>query len=295
MFYFQNLIHMSNIKILITGANGQLGKEFLNYKNKIGQFYFTDIKELDVSDKSKIISFVRKNKITHIINCAAYTNVDQAENNKNLAIEINDRAVNNLVSVCEIYNIKLIHFSTDYVYCGKDLSPIDELSYVNPKNYYGFSKREGEKHIESSSSESIVIRTSWLYSSYGKNFVKTIIDKAKNGEIMHIVNDQFGCPTYAKDIVEATFSILNSKKKLNKHFKIFNFSNEGYTNWYDFALKILELKKIKTEIKPISSKKYKSIAFRPNFLVTNKSKIKNIFDLKIPTWESSLKKFIKKK
>ena len=279
------------MRILVTGSNGQLGKEFKNNtSNSDHEFYFTDKKELDITKKKEILDSVTNYKIELIINCAAYTNVNDAETNKRQAIKINLDAVRNLVEVCEEKKIKMIHFSTDYVYSSDNLSPIDEESNINPINYYGISKREGEKIIEKSSSDSIIIRTSWLYSMYGNNFVKTMIEKGENQEKIYVINDQFGCPTYSKDLVECTLNIIVSNKLNN--YKVYNFSNEGYTNWYDFTKKIFELKKINCPIIAVSSDKYKSIANRPKYCITDKSRIKDIFNITIREWDKALEEFI---
>ena len=279
------------MKILVTGASGQLGQEFQNNVSKSkDDFYFTDETELDITKKNHVINYVSGNQIDLIINCAAYTNVNGSETNKNLAIKINSSAIKNLVEICEQKKLKMIHFSTDYVYNSNSLNPIKEDSNINPINYYGFSKREGEKIIEKSLSDSIIIRTSWLYSMYGNNFVKTMIKKGEKGEKIYVINDQFGCPTYSKDLVDCTLNIIGSSK-LNK-YKVYNFSNEGFTNWYEFAKKIFELKKITCNVIPIDSNSYETIATRPKFSVTDKSRIKDIFNLKIRSWDEALEEFI---
>ena len=279
------------MKILVTGAGGQLGQEFKNNISKSDyEFYFTDEYELDIINKNHILNYVSYNQIDLIINCAAYTNVDESETNKNLAIKVNCDAVKNLIEICEEKKIKMIHFSTDYVYNSDNLNPVKEDSNVNPINYYGVSKREGEKIIEKSSSDSIIIRTSWLYSMYGNNFVKTMIKKGENKEKIYVINDQFGCPTYAKDLVDSILKIINSNK-FNKN-KVYNFSNEGFTNWYEFTQKIFELKKINCEIIAVDSNFYENIANRPKYSVTDKSRIKNIFNIVIRNWDEALKDFI---
>ena len=184
----------------------------------------------------------------------------------------------------------MIHFSTDYVYNSNNITPIREDSNINPVNYYGISKREGEKIIEKSSSNSIIIRTSWLYSKYGINFVKTMIKKGENEKKVYVINDQFGCPTYSKDLVECTLSMIDSNN-FNKN-KTYNFSNEGYTNWYELTKKIFELKKIKCEVVPVDSNQYKNIAIRPKFSITDKSRIKDIFNISIRRWDEALEEFI---
>ena len=279
------------MRILVTGSNGQLGKEFKNNtSNSDHEFYFTDKKELDITKKKEILDSVTIYKIELIINCAAYTNVNDAETNKRQAIKINLDAVRNLVEVCEEKKIKMIHFSTDYVYNSDNLNPISECSNINPINYYGISKREGEKIIEKSSSDSIIIRTSWLYSIYGNNFVKTMIKKGQNGEKIYVINDQFGCPTYSKDLVDCTLHIIASNKF--KNHKIYNFSNEGYTNWYDFTKKIFELKRINCKVFPVDSNKYITKATRPKYSITDKSRIKDIFNINIRNWDEALEEFI---
>ena len=279
------------MKILVTGANGQLGKEFKNnlYKS-VHKFYFTDENELDVTKKKEILDYVKIHKIELIINCAAYTNVNGAEKNKKKAIKVNLDAVKNIVEVCEEKKLKMIHFSTDYVYNSKNLTPVSEVSNIDPVNYYGFSKREGEKIIENSSSNSVIIRTSWLYSAYGNNFVKNMIKKGENEKKVYVINDQFGCPTYSKDLVDFILKILDSNKLYKK--KIYNFSNEGFTNWYEFTKKIFELKKINCEVIAVDSNYYRNIAIRPKYSVTDKSRIKNIFNIVIRNWNEALKEFI---
>ncbi len=279
------------MRILVTGAGGQLGQEFKNnVSNSNHKFFFTDKNELDITNKKEILDYVTIYKIELIINCAAYTNVDDAETKKRQAIKVNLYAVKNLTEICEEKKLKMIHFSTDYVYNSDNLNPINEASYINPINYYGISKREGERIIEKSSSDSIIIRISWLYSTYGNNFVKTMIKKGENADKVYVINDQFGCPTYAKDLVNVILLIIDLEIK--PKYKIYNFSNEGFTNWYDFAKKIFELKKINPLIIPVNSENYKNVAKRPQYSVTDKSRIKDIFNVNIRNWEEALEEFI---
>tara|TARA_B100001059_G_scaffold235416_1_gene280926 strand:- start:1955 stop:2806 length:852 start_codon:yes stop_codon:yes gene_type:complete len=279
------------MKILVTGASGQLGQEFQNNISKSkDDFYFTDEFDLDISNKNRILNYISENQIDLIINCAAYTNVNESEINKKRALKVNSNAIKNLVEICEEKKLKMIHFSTDYVYNSDSIDPVQEDSYVNPINYYGFSKREGEKIIEKSSSDLIIIRTSWLYSIYGNNFVKTMIKKGRNEDKVFVINDQFGCPTYSKDLVDCTLNIIASNK-FNK-YKVYNFSNEGYTSWYDFTKKIFELMKINCSIIGVNSENYRSIAKRPKYSVTDKSRIKDIFNINIRNWETALEEFI---
>ena len=283
------------MRILVTGSDGQLGQEFKNNAcNSDHDFYFTDENELDITKKRKILDYVTIYKIELIINCAAYTNVNDAEINKRQVIKVNIDAVRNLVEVCEKKKIKMIHYSTDYVYNSDNLNPINEHSNISPINYYGISKREGEKIIENSSSESIIIRTSWLYSKYGNNFVNTILKKIDNREKICVVKDQFGCPTNAVDLASDTLKIIKSKIRLDKHGKVYNYSNLGYSTWSNFAKKIIEFMQIKYDIKEISSEDLDSKVMRPKYSVTSKNKIIKTFKLKIPTWEKSLKTYLTK-
>ena len=249
---------MSN-NILVTGCKGQLGSEFKNIESNYPEFnfHFRD-RNLDISIKETFEDFIFNEKIDIILNTAAYTNVNNAEIEKEKADLINTFAVKNLVELSEKYNCKLIHFSTDYVYNVLEKSSITENSPANPINYYGKSKRNGEIFIEQSISESIVIRTSWLYSLYGVNFVKTIIKKAKNKDEIYVVNDQYGCPTHAKDLANSVMNILTSKMRLDFDGKIYNYSNLGYTNWSGFAKKIIEYSKLKCKIREVSSSFFKS-------------------------------------
>ena len=281
------------INVLITGCNGQLGSEMSHIsKNHPEINFFFKGRSLDISDSYKVESYMKENKINFIINTAAYTNVNNAEVEKEKADKTNEFGVKNLVELCEKYNCKLIHFSTDYVYFGKSITPLDEKSLTNPQNYYGISKRNGEKYIENSSSESIIIRTSWLYSKYGDNFVNTILKKIDNREKICVVNDQFGCPTNAVDLASDTFKIMKSKMRLDKHGKIYNYSNLGYTTWSNFAKKIIEFIKIKYHVHEVSTNDLESKVIRPRYSITDKNKIIKTFNLKIPFWENSLKTYL---
>ena len=281
------------MNILITGCKGQLGQEF---KRLIDTFdhnlILTDLNEIDICYSENINNYLSGIELDYIINCAAYTNVRDAEVEREKSLLINSFGVKNLVNYCEKNNTKLIHISTDYVYNSDSINPIDEESEVNPVNYYGFSKREGEKHIEKSASESIIIRTSWLYSMFGKNFVNTVIDKCKAGEEINVVNDQFGCPTYAKDLANDILKIIKLNSKFNFENKIFNYSNLSYTSWYEFASTIKSKCGFQTTINPVPSSFFKNDVKRPKFSITNKQKIINIFDLEIKNWDVSLDDYI---
>ena len=279
---------------LVTGSNGQLGKTIQSIVKKNTKFIFTDINSLDITKKKEIELFIKRYNIKCIVNCAAYTYVDKAEIEKEKADELNCNAVKNLAEISEIYKLRLIHISTDYVYNGINKSEISEHEYVNPQNYYGVSKLNGEKHVENSISESIVIRTSWLYSSFGKNFVKTILEKARSENLLKIVGDQYGCPTNAHDLANAIIQIIKSKDRINKESKIYNFSNLGYTTWFNFGKIILDYVSDNYNLEEIKTNEISQLSKRPKFAVTSKAKIISVFNLEIPHWKDSLKKFLKK-
>ena len=279
---------------LVTGSNGQLGKTIQSIVKNKSEFIFTDINSLDITKKKEIELFIKSYDINCVVNCAAYTQVDQAEIEKEKADELNCNAVKNLVEVSETYKLRLIHISTDYVYNGIDKSAITEYEYVDPQNYYGVSKLNGEKHVENSISESIVIRTSWLYSSFSKNFVKTILEKGRSKNLLKIVGDQYGCPTNAYDLANAIIQIIKSKHRVDKESKIYNFSNLGHTSWFEFAKAILKEININCHLEEIKTNEISQLSKRPKFAITNKTKIISAFNLKIPEWKESLMKFLKK-
>ena len=283
------------MNILVTGANGQLGSEIkVLSKNYSYNFFFTNKKKLDIRDKEKIKIFTDKNKIDLIINCAAYTAVDRAESEKKLADLINHKAVQNLAEVSKQKNITLIHISTDYVFDGKNYKPYTEEDKTNPQGIYGLTKLKGEESFRNSEAKGIIIRTSWVYSSFGHNFVKTMLRLKDRGEL-GVVFDQVGTPTYARDLAKTILEIIDkSFEKLNS-FKaeIFHFSNEGVCSWYDFAKAIFEIKDIDIKIDPIETKDYPTPAKRPHYSVLNKNKIKKEFNIKIPYWRDSLKNCLK--
>ena len=280
---------------MLTGCNGQLGSEFKNIESNYPEFnfHFRD-RDLDISIKKNLEDYIFDENINIILNTAAYTDVNSAEIEREKADIVNTFAVKNLVELSEKYNCKLIHFSTDYVYNSFNKIPIKEKSIANPINYYGKSKRNGEIFIEQSTSESIIIRTSWLYSSHGKNFVNTIIQKAKNNENINVVSDQFGCPTYAKDLALDTMKILKSNLKLDFNGKIYNYSNLGYTNWSEFAREIIKIFNLNCSVKEVSSDFFKETVKRPMYSITDKNKIISNFGLNIPYWKESLRNFLNK-
>ena len=277
---------MSNI--LVTGSNGQLGSEIKALsQNYDDHFVFTDKESLDIGDKEAVLKIVQENNIDTIINCAAYTAVDRAESDEESANKINHLAVRNLAQVAKDEDLKLIHISTDYVFDGKNYKPYVENEPTNPNGVYGKTKLMGEKAIEEiSPKNSIIIRTSWVYSSFGNNFVKTMLKLGKTKERLTVINDQVGTPTYARDLAKAILDILPQIN--NDKPQIYHYSNEGVLSWYDFAKEIMKMAKLKCEIEPIATKEYPTPATRPHFSLLNKAKIKKDFGITIPCWKDSL-------
>jgi len=279
------------MKVLVIGSEGQLGLEFRKISNSYDSFYwfFSTIKTLDLLRLETIDSFLNNINPNVIINCAAYTNVDKAETEPILANKINYKAVEIISKWTSAKNKKLIHISTDYVFDGLSKFPFSEKSKTKPVNEYGSSKLKGEIACLKNDSNSIVIRTSWLYSSFGKNFVKTMIDLMKKKDSVKVVNDQIGSPTYAYDLAKVIIEIIiNSENKSG----LFHYSNEGKTSWFEFAKSIRELYNLNCEIIGVPSKEFKTIAKRPQYSLLNKSKIKTIFNLEIPNYKQSLKNCI---
>lgn len=280
------------MKILVTGANGQLGKEMKNILEKEcpGMTLYTDIQELDLLDAQAVGLFVSKNEITHIVNCAAYTAVDRAEEDKALCAAVNIDAVKNLANAADAVGAKIIHISTDYVFDGTAHRPYKESDKVNPMSQYGTTKRTGETALIALAPDSIIIRTSWLYSPYGNNFVKTMIKLGKNREQLKVVCDQVGTPTYARDLAKAIYAILISHQWVEG---IYHFSNEGACSWYDFTKSIHRIANITTcKVMPVPTEDYPTAATRPAYSILNKSKIKATYGIEIPYWEDSLQECI---
>ncbi len=283
------------MNILVTGANGQLGSEIrVLSDNYIYNYFFTEKSKLDITKKEDIEEFINKNKINLIINCAAYTAVDKAESEKELADLINHKAVKYLAEISKQKNIPLIHISTDYVFDGKNYKPYTQEDKTNPQGVYGFTKLKGEEAFISSGAKGIIIRTSWVYSTFGANFVKTML-RLKDKKELGVVFDQIGTPTYARDLAKTILEIVDKHYEKLNNFKceIFHYSNEGVCSWYDFAKAIFEIKDIDIKINPIESKDYRTPAKRPFYSVLNKNKIKKEFGIEIPYWVDSLKKCVK--
>lgn len=275
--------------ILVTGSNGQLGNEIQAIADKFSdyRFFFTDVKELDICDLIAIESFISQHKIDFIINCAAYTAVDKAEEENSLASKINIDAIENLAKASLKFNVLLIHISTDYVFDGTNHRPYLESDKTNPNSHYGYTKAEAEKIIQKLCTRAIIIRTSWLYSAFGNNFVRTMLKYGNERDELKVVNDQVGTPTYAADLASTILNLINVYT--SETVEIFNFSNEGVCSWYDFAKEIIEIKSINCKISPIESKDYPTAANRPFYSVLNKSKISETLNIQIPHWKDSLK------
>ncbi len=285
---------MKNKRVLITGANGQLGSEIreLSPQSK-SNFIFTDVVTLDITKKDDIIRFIVKNSIDIIVNCAAYTNVDKAEEEQELADIINRQAVKNLVEVCSDNKVSLIHISTDYVFGGTKNTPYKETDQTSPLGIYGKTKFEGEKAVLGSTINYLILRTSWLYSSYGNNFVKTIKRLSTEKDELRVVFDQVGTPTYAKDLANFIIYIIDNNLLQNRR-GVYHFSNEGVCSWYDFAREIICLSDSQCKVTPCYSDEYATKVTRPNYSVLDKTKLRNDFNYQIPYWRDALKKCITK-
>ncbi len=284
--------------VLVTGANGQLGKslKYLVNQNKTDyRFVFSTREQLDLTNFQNVRSFIEENQFDVIINCAAYTAVDKAESEKEQANLINHLSVKNIAEIARDNCIKLIHISTDYVFDGLKLKPYIEKDNTSPKNVYGKTKLDGENAIVSTMvCDALIIRTSWLYSEYGNNFLDTILKLTQTKEKLNIVSDQIGSPTYANDLAIAILKIIESKKfsEVSEISEVFHYSNDGKCSWYDFAREIVQISGKKCSINPIFSKDYPQSATRPKHVLLNKNKIRNAFDLDIIFWKDSLNKCI---
>ena len=278
--------------ILVTGSNGQLGSE-LSELAEGDTFYFTDRETLDITNKDALEQLCKSHAIDTIINCAAYTAVDKAEEDFENADRVNHIAVKYLAEIAKEKNIKLIHISTDYVFDGKNFKPYEENYATNPNGVYGGTKLAGEEVIKSiNPQDSIIIRTSWVYSSFGNNFVKTMLRLGKERESLGVIFDQIGTPTYARDLAQGILDILPKIK--NDNVEIYHYSNEGVLSWYDFAKEIMKMAKLTCKINPIETKSYPTPVKRPHYSLLNKRKIKETFGLEIPYWKDGLDDCLRK-
>lgn len=279
------------LNILVTGSNGQLGRSIRKEtENSKDNYIFTDVQELDITDADAVNEFVKDNGIDVIVNCAAYTNVDAAEDHEDLAMKINGDAPGILARAIKSCNGSLIHVSTDYVFggAGKNV-PLTEEQSPSPTGAYGRTKLKGEEEIEKSGASAIILRTAWLYSDYGNNFVEKILGLLKNRDSIKVVFDQCGTPTYATDLAKAIVGII-SERKINGNEGIYHFSNEGVCSWYDFAKASAELAGMRDkEVLPCHSSEFPSKVVRPPYSVLDKTKYKETFGKKIPHWHDSLR------
>ena len=281
--------------ILVTGSNGQLGSEIreiaLNHSEY--NFLFTGVSDLDITNHIEVSELIKNNKINVIINCAAYTSVDKAESEPELSNAINHLATANLARISRDNNIKLIHISTDYVFDGTNHKPYVETDIPNPQSIYGKTKLDGEIEMQQiNPANSVIIRTSWVYSKFGNNFVKTMLRIAETRDEISVVADQIGTPTNASDLGKAILTILPLIK--NKNVEVFHYSNEGVCSWYDFAKAIFEISEVIVKVQPITTSQYPTPAKRPFYSVLNKTKIKETYHIEIPFWREALKTCLQK-
>ena len=278
------------MNILVTGSNGQLGNEMriLSALHSQHTYFFTDVEELDITNNDAVHSFVAANEIDLIVNCAAYTNVDKAEEDEVNAMRINAEALTVLGS----QNVRVIHISTDYVFSGEACQPYRETDPIAPHTIYGITKYEGEKRLLAACPEAVILRTAWLYSSFGNNFVKTMMRLGKERKELGVVFDQIGTPTYAADLAQAVFTVIESPVWRPG---IYHFTNEGVCSWYDFTIAILALANItECQVRPILSEEYQYKTPRPHYSVLDKSKFKKTFGVAIPYWLDGLRRCMEK-
>lgn len=282
------------MNILVTGANGQLGNCLRNAaKNSNDNYIFTDVAELDITNADAVTKMVEDNKINVIVNCAAYTNVDKAEDDAEFAEVLNAGAVSNLANAAKKADATLIHVSTDYVFGGDIVNtPLSENHQVNPIGVYGITKLHGEQAVADAGCKALIFRTAWLYSEYGKNFVKTMLNLTSTKPELKVVFDQVGSPTYAQDLADAIFHIVENRK-MDGNEGIYHYSNEGVCSWFDFTKMIAEIAGNQgCDIQPCHSDEFPSKVTRPSYSVLDKTKVKTQFGIKVPYWTDSLNKCI---
>lgn len=285
------------MNILVTGANGQLGTEMrlLSCSHPKHQYFFADVAipdgdedkiyALDITDEKALKSFVCEKQINCIVNCAAYTNVDRAEEDEATALRINADGVASLAKAAAEYGVRIVHISTDYVFSGDEHEPCRETDAVAPRTAYGRTKLQGERMLQTICPDAIIIRTAWLYSPFGNNFVKTMLRLAQDHDTLRVVFDQIGSPTYAADLAGAVFAAIESEQW---HAGIYHFTNEGVCSWYDFTHEIMRQTGKQVKVLPILSSEYAYRTPRPHYSVLDKAKIKATFQLSIPHWTESL-------
>lgn len=285
-------------KVLITGASGQLGQSLYAISDNYEDIVFTYVtrKDLDLSEPDSIAAYFLDKEFNVVINCAAYTAVDKAESEPELANQLNFLAVKQIAEICKAENISLIHISTDYVFNGHSYRPYVETDSTDPKNVYGETKLKGEQALQEINPNGMIIRTSWVYSEFGNNFVKTMCRLGKVRDELNVIFDQVGSPTYAGDLAKAILHIIEHSdfKHQEANSNIYHFSNEGVASWYDFSNAIFELGNVECKTKSIETKDYPTPAKRPFYSLLNKDKIKKSFNMDVPYWRDSLKVCLKR-
>lgn len=279
------------ITVLVSGSNGQLGRclQDISISATNIKWIFKSSKELDITDENSIQEAFNNGRVDYLVNCAAYTAVDKAETEKDKAFLVNAEGVRLLANACKEHNTTIIHISTDFVFDGNKSTPYLETDKPNPVNVYGASKLKGEQYIQGILEQYYIIRTSWVYSEYGNNFVRTMLRLANERNEISVVNDQIGSPTYAGDLANVILNLITSN---TNSYGLYHYSNEGVASWYDFAKAVFEESKIHIELMPIKTQDYQSLAKRPIFSVLDKYKVKNELKTQVPCWKDSLKKAI---
>ena len=279
------------MNILVAGSNGQLGSELKVLHQQFPQwkFLFLDLPDIDITNQQMVGNILKSNSIDVIVNCAAYTAVDKAEEEKELAAKVNATGPEVLAKEATNNNCLLVHVSTDFVFDGKKSTPYTEEDAVNPMSEYGRTKADGEKAVAGNCSASIIVRTSWLYSSFGNNFVKTMLKLGTDRDSLNVIYEQIGTPTYANDLAKAILKIVEKSRDETLNYGIYHYSNEGVASWYDFTQAIFDISGTSCKVNPILAKDYPLPAVRPTYSVMDKNKIKTEFTLDIPYWRESLK------
>lgn len=280
------------MKIVVTGANGQLGRSIrrLSVEHRELDFIFTDIDSLDIGNRDAVLAFAETHPVDFIVNCAAYTAVDKAEEEEEQCRRINTDAVAYLGEAAQHIGARILHVSTDYVFGGDSYMPYQENDLVSPTSVYGRTKLAGEKALSAVCPDAIIVRTAWLYSEYGHNFMKTMLRLGAERPEIRVVNDQIGSPTYAGDLAEAILSLLEKERQGEQNSGIYHYTNEGVCSWYDFAHSIIRIAGLPAKVIPIPTREYPTAAKRPAYSVLSKEKIKREYHWVIPHWEDSLRK-----
>lgn len=280
------------MKIVVTGANGQLGRSIrrLSVEHRELDFIFTDIDLLDIGNRDAVLAFAETHPVDFIVNCAAYTAVDKAEEEEEQCRRINTDAVAYLGEATQHIGARILHVSTDYVFGGDSYMPYQESDSVSPTSVYGRTKLAGEKALSAVCPDAIIVRTAWLYSEYGHNFMKTMLRLGAERPEIRVVNDQIGSPTYAGDLAEAILSLLEKERQGEQNSGIYHYTNEGVCSWYDFAHSIIRIAGLPAKVIPIPTREYPTAAKRPAYSVLSKEKIKREYHWVIPHWEDSLRK-----